>query len=271
MSSFFVLVSEIFIATASIGTVLVVAGVILVICFLNRRQNQKRGYRRQSLWSELVPEKETRPVISSKTSAGPGGLKNSPSPILSPENPEQELQKQKRNVNDVASDIRKMARTTNINKSVTSMEVQPKSTNQVTLQKQIVDKAVVPGLAAISSTNEVGDENGNSVNQAILHFSLSYNFERNALTVNILRCTNLPNKNVNHPESKKLIDPYIKLQLLPEKQHKIQTRVVRNTLNPVYDEEFIFYGMNYNQIQNTTLHFVIVSFDRYLRDEIIGE
>ena len=43
-------------------------------------------------------------------------------------------------------------------------------------------------------------------------------------------------------------DPYVKLQLLPEKQHKVKTRVLRRTLNPEYDEDFTFYGVNYNQL-----------------------
>lgn len=38
-------------------------------------------------------------------------------------------------------------------------------------------------------------------------------------------------------------DPYVKLQLLPDKQHKVKTRVLRNTRNPVYDEDFTFYGI----------------------------
>ena len=44
-------------------------------------------------------------------------------------------------------------------------------------------------------------------------------------------------------------DPYVKLQLLPEKQHKVKTRVMRRTLNPVYDEDFTFYGVHFNQLQ----------------------
>jgi len=68
-----------------------------------------------------------------------------------------------------------------------------------------------------------------------------------------------------------MLDPYVKLQLLPEKQHKVKTRVVRNTLSPHYDEEFTFYGLNFNQLQSTTLHFAVIAFDRYSRDEIIGE
>jgi hypothetical protein len=43
-------------------------------------------------------------------------------------------------------------------------------------------------------------------------------------------------------------DPYVKLQLLPEKQHKVKTRVLRRTLNPIYDEDFTFYGIHFNQL-----------------------
>merc|ERR1712152_128772 len=66
-------------------------------------------------------------------------------------------------------------------------------------------------------------------------------------------------------------DPYVKLQLLPEKQHKVKTRVMRRTLNPVYDEDFTFYGIHFNQLPALTLHFVVLSFDRYSRDDVIGE
>ena len=83
----------------------------------------------------------------------------------------------------------------------------------------------------------------------------------------IVRCSDLPPKDSNNGSS----DPYVKLQLLPEKQHKVKTRVLRKTLDPVYDEDFTFYGINPNQLQATTLHFVVLSFDRYSRDDVIGE
>ncbi len=51
------------------------------------------------------------------------------------------------------------------------------------------------------------------------------------------------------PRSFNFSDPYVKLQLLPEKQHKVKTRVMRRTLNPVYDEDFTFYGIHFNQLQ----------------------
>ena len=35
-------------------------------------------------------------------------------------------------------------------------------------------------------------------------------------------------------------DPYVKLYLLPEKKKKVETKVHRKTLNPVFNETFIF-------------------------------
>ena len=56
-------------------------------------------------------------------------------------------------------------------------------------------------------------------------------------------------------------DPYVKLQLLPEKQHKVKTRVLRRTQNPVYDEDFTFYGVNFNQLPvGITLCYVMQKF-----------
>ncbi|XP_050303665.1 synaptotagmin-11 isoform X2 [Anthonomus grandis grandis] len=100
-----------------------------------------------------------------------------------------------------------------------------------------------------------------------LVFKLRYKHDKNALIVSVVRCKDLPAKDPNTGSS----DPYVKLQLLPDKQHKVKTRVLRKTRNPVYDEDFTFYGISFNQIPGITLHFVILSFDRYSRDDIIGE
>ncbi|XP_039493500.1 synaptotagmin-4 [Drosophila santomea] len=114
-----------------------------------------------------------------------------------------------------------------------------------------------------------------------IYFKLRYLAERNALMVSIIRCRGLPCKGGSsgtgdiptgmNGRTQAATDPYVKLQLLPDKQHKVKTRVVRNTRNPVYDEDFTFYGLNMNDLQNMSLHFVILSFDRYSRDDVIGE
>jgi Ca2+-dependent lipid-binding protein len=52
---------------------------------------------------------------------------------------------------------------------------------------------------------------------------------------------------------------------------QVKTRVLRKTVNPVFDETFTFYGIDENQLSSITLHFVVLSFDRFSRDDVIGE
>ncbi|XP_058682625.1 synaptotagmin-4 [Poecile atricapillus] len=100
-----------------------------------------------------------------------------------------------------------------------------------------------------------------------LFFSLEYNFERKAFVVNIKEARGLPAMD----EQSMTSDPYIKMTILPEKKHKVKTRVLRKTLDPAFDETFTFYGIPYSQIQDLTLHFMVLSFDRFSRDDVIGE
>ncbi|KAK7115709.1 synaptotagmin-4-like [Littorina saxatilis] len=100
-----------------------------------------------------------------------------------------------------------------------------------------------------------------------LSFSVEHDEAKAALMVSIIRANDLPPRD----PSVGGCDPYVKLQLLPEKKHKCKTRVVRKTLNPKYDETFTFYGIDAKQMAGITLHFVVLSFDRFSRDEIIGE
>lgn len=100
-----------------------------------------------------------------------------------------------------------------------------------------------------------------------LSFSVCHDEAKSALMVSIVCANDLPPRDPTVGGC----DPYVKLQLLPEKKHKCKTRVVRKTLNPEYDETFTFYGINANLMSGITLHFVVLSFDRFSRDEIIGE
>ena len=100
-----------------------------------------------------------------------------------------------------------------------------------------------------------------------IEFSVEFKKDKNVFMVTIHKANCLP---IKDPQTG-TTDPYIKLCLLPEKKHKVKTRVLRKTLNPIYEETFTFYGLAYNQLQGVTLHFVIMSFDRFSRDDVIGE
>ena len=73
----------------------------------------------------------------------------------------------------------------------------------------------------------------------------SHDADKSTLNITVVKCVGLPARDLNAGSS----DPYVKLQLLPDKQHKVKTRVLRRTLNPVYDEDFTFYGISENQLE----------------------
>ncbi|CAH0553645.1 unnamed protein product [Brassicogethes aeneus] len=147
--------------------------------------------------------------------------------------------------------------------------------NKVELQpamKDVYTTEMETSNGGISPTKEETETNEKNLQQNAAYlgqlvFKLRYKHDKNALIVSVVRCRDLPAKDPSVGSS----DPYVKLQLLPDKQHKVKTRVLRKTRNPVYDEDFTFYGLGFNQLPNITLHFVVLSFDRYSRDDIIGE
>jgi Ca2+-dependent lipid-binding protein len=56
-------------------------------------------------------------------------------------------------------------------------------------------------------------------------------------------------------------DPYVKLYLLPDKRKKFETKVFRNTLNPVFNEQFIFKVCYRNiLVENYKTHLYLTEF-----------
>ncbi|XP_041053753.1 synaptotagmin-4 [Carcharodon carcharias] len=111
------------------------------------------------------------------------------------------------------------------------------------------------------------EEQNNEAKLGSLIFSLKYNFDKKALLVNIIEAHGLPAMD----EQSMTSDPYIKMSILPDKKHRVKTRVLRKTLDPAFDETFTFYGIPYSQVQDLSLHFLVLSFDRFSRDDVIGE
>lgn len=65
-------------------------------------------------------------------------------------------------------------------------------------------------------------------------------------------------------------DPYVKIYLLPDKKKKFETKVHRKTLNPVFNETFIF-KVTFSEITTKTLVFAVYDFDRFSKHDQIGE
>uniref|UniRef100_A0AAY4BBB1 C2 domain-containing protein n=1 Tax=Denticeps clupeoides TaxID=299321 RepID=A0AAY4BBB1_9TELE len=98
-----------------------------------------------------------------------------------------------------------------------------------------------------------------------LHFILKYDCDLEQLIVKIHRAQDLPAKDFSGTS-----DPYVKIYLLPDRKTKHQTKVHRKTLNPVFDEVFLF-PVAYAELPTRKLHFSIYDFDRFSRHDIIGQ
>ncbi|XP_037739258.1 synaptotagmin-11 isoform X3 [Chelonia mydas] len=125
------------------------------------------------------------------------------------------------------------------------------------------DQSITPGGSKISSPSSPEE----AVLLGTLTFSVDYNFPKKALVVTIQEAHGLPVMDEHTQGS----DPYIKMTILPDKRHRVKTRVLRKTLDPIFDETFTFYGIPYSQLQDLVLHFLVLSFDRFSRDDVIGE
>ncbi|ETE64294.1 Synaptotagmin-2, partial [Ophiophagus hannah] len=98
-----------------------------------------------------------------------------------------------------------------------------------------------------------------------LQFSLDYDFQANQLTVGILQAAELPALDMGGTS-----DPYVKVFLLPDKKKKYETKVQKKTLNPTYNETFVF-KIPYQELGGKTLVMAIYDFDRFSKHDIIGE
>ncbi|GMR37055.1 hypothetical protein PMAYCL1PPCAC_07250, partial [Pristionchus mayeri] len=68
-----------------------------------------------------------------------------------------------------------------------------------------------------------------------IQYKLDYDFQANQLSITVIQAEELPGMDMSGTS-----DPYVKVYLLPEKKKKFETKVHRKTLNPVFNETFIF-------------------------------
>ncbi|XP_028855178.1 synaptotagmin-2 isoform X2 [Denticeps clupeoides] len=98
-----------------------------------------------------------------------------------------------------------------------------------------------------------------------LQYSLDYDFQDNKLTVGILQCADLISMDTGGTS-----DPYVKVFILPDKKKKYDTKVHKKTLNPVFNESFVF-KIPYQELGGKTLVMSVYDYDRFSKHDIIGE
>ena len=99
-----------------------------------------------------------------------------------------------------------------------------------------------------------------------IYFSLSYDIYSLVLKLSIQKAINLPAKDISGTS-----DPFVKVMLLPDKKHKLETRVKRKNLNPVWNEVFTFEGFPHQKLLQRTLYMQVLDYDRFSRNDPIGE
>ncbi|XP_051986520.1 synaptotagmin-2-like [Xyrauchen texanus] len=98
-----------------------------------------------------------------------------------------------------------------------------------------------------------------------LQYSLDYDFQDAKLTVGILQCADLISM-----DSGGTSDPYVRVFILPDKKKKFDTKVHKKTLNPVFNESFVF-KIAYEELGGKTLVMSVFDYDRFSKHDIIGE
>ena len=128
---------------------------------------------------------------------------------------------------------------------------------------------VQPDLESLNlnmEDNEDAESTKSEVKLGKLQFKLDYDFQKGELSVGVLQAADLPGMDMSGTS-----DPYVKVYLLPDKKKKFETKVHRKTLNPVFNETFIFKNVPFAEYGSKTLVFAIYDFDRFSKHDRIGQ
>ena len=94
--------------------------------------------------------------------------------------------------------------------------------------------------------------------QPTILYSLYYDIQRATLSVNLKQLFNL-----SLQRKHKTLDTYVALYLLPRQAEVFESKIVRNSLNPVFEQEFEFAGQPGMQIlKKQTLVFKIYGYSK---------
>ncbi|OXA53649.1 Synaptotagmin 1 [Folsomia candida] len=99
-----------------------------------------------------------------------------------------------------------------------------------------------------------------------LNYKLEYDFNTTNLTVSIMQAADLIAM-----DSGGTSDPYVKVFFAGDKKKKFETKVHRKTLNPVFNETFVYKTLPFADIMAKTLMIQCFDFDRFSKHDQIGE
>ncbi|KAM5142277.1 synaptotagmin-15 [Mantella aurantiaca] len=113
--------------------------------------------------------------------------------------------------------------------------------------------SINPALYKYPDDNEETDFPEGNIGR--IWFAVEYEHETERLVVSLIKVRNL------HFNSDSC-NPFVKMHLLPDERRSLQSKTKRKTLNPQFDENFVF------QVSGKTLHQRILRFSVYHVDKI---
>uniref|UniRef100_A0AC35TMM5 Synaptotagmin n=1 Tax=Rhabditophanes sp. KR3021 TaxID=114890 RepID=A0AC35TMM5_9BILA len=150
----------------------------------------------------------------------------------------------------------------------TKINVQPMTIKDIPIKdkKESIAKKLSKQLfSSLSKDSTTSSEQQTSYPYGELRYKMDYDFSTNKLAVTIVQCRNLPAMDRNG-----LCDGYVRLNILPDKKQKFETKIKRNNLNPVFEETFLF-NLSFSELSQKTLKAVVYDFDRLSADDKCGQ
>ena len=92
-----------------------------------------------------------------------------------------------------------------------------------------------------------------NINDPIIQFSLHYDVQHLKLRVHLQHASNLLKESLHRRLMSAQCDPYVMLHLEPDREDTFQSQIVKNTRNPVFDQDFEFRGISLDNILQQTL------------------
>ncbi|XP_075884914.1 synaptotagmin VIII isoform X2 [Nelusetta ayraudi] len=96
-------------------------------------------------------------------------------------------------------------------------------------------------------------------------YSLEFHAAHSELTVGIKKADSLKAMDLGGTS-----DPYVRVYILPDKTRTCETKVFRNTLDPVFNEQFKF-QITKSSLLESTVVMQVFDFNRFSKHNIIGE
>ena len=132
-------------------------------------------------------------------------------------------------------------------------------------QKSADDAQGVRNLSWVPALPVLEENMLNEDSHPIIQFSLYYDVQHSALTVHLHHAKNLPAL-----DRRGTSDPFVVMYILPNKEEIFESKVIQQTLSPVFDQSFEFKKFLPGDIRQQTLVMRVYDHDRFSKNDTIG-